>query len=97
MMIYIFVIAESQNSENLPHVKNQKLRKNFCKGANFRDPQSLNYSRCKKDIDQANEEFSRNLRLKHKLENVATDLAGKQSQIKSKKQDKVHETVKTNL
>ena len=49
MMIYIFVIVETQNSENLPHVKNQKLRKNFCKGANFKDPKSLNYSRCKKD------------------------------------------------
>ena len=48
-MIYIFVIVETQNSENLPCLKNQKLRKNFCKGANFKDPQSLNYSRCKKD------------------------------------------------
>ena len=60
---------------NLSHIKNQKLRRHFTKGPNFREPQSLNYSRCKKDVDWAMQESSRNLRLKHNLENAATDLS----------------------
>ena len=38
-------------------IKNENLTKIFNKGPNFREPQSLNYSRCKKEIDR----LSRNL------------------------------------
>ena len=43
-------------------------------GPTFREPKSLNYSRCKKEIDRAFEEFAGSLILKHKLEDTAVDL-----------------------
>ena len=46
----------------------------FTKGPNFRNRQSLNYSRYKKEIDRAIEEFPGSLRLKHKLGDAAMDL-----------------------
>ena len=45
-------------------IKNQKLRKTFTKGPNFRQPLSLNYSRCKKEIDCAIEGFAGSLQVK---------------------------------
>ena len=33
-------------------LKNQKLRKRFTKDPNYRKPQFLNYSKCKKGIDR---------------------------------------------
>ena len=59
---------------NLCFIKTQKLRKLFTKGSNFREPQSLNYSRCKEEIDRAIEVFAGSLRLKHKLEDTVIDL-----------------------
>ena len=55
---YILLILKNQNSVtqimarpsgDLRLIKNQKLRKLFTKVPNFREPQSLNYSRFKKD------------------------------------------------
>ena len=43
-------------------------------GPNFREPQSLNYSRCKKEIGRAIERFDTNFRLKYNLEDTAMDL-----------------------
>ena len=59
---------------NLCLIKNQKLRKLFTKGPDFRVALSLNYSRSKKDIERATEEFAGTLRLKYKLENTAMEL-----------------------
>ena len=60
MMIYIIVTVTIQNSVtetmiitgDLLLIKNQKLRKLFTEGPNFRETQSLNYPRCKKEIDR---------------------------------------------
>ena len=41
----------------------QKLRKQYNKGSSYREPQSLNYSRCKKDIDQTIKESAGSLTL----------------------------------
>ena len=79
---------------NLSLIKNQKIKKIFSKGPNFREPQSLNYFRCKKEIDRAIEESAGILRLIHKLEDTAMDLwvnKGKEkvkSRIKSLKKSK---------
>ena len=43
---------------DLCFIKNQKLKKLFSKGSNFREPQSLYYSRYKKELDRAIEEFA---------------------------------------
>ena len=59
---------------NLRLIKNQNLRKLFTKGPDFRVALSLNYSRSKKDIERATEEFAGTLRLKYKLEDTAMEL-----------------------
>ena len=43
-------------------IKNQKLEKHSSKGLNFKQPQPLNYPRCKKEIDRAIEEFAGSLK-----------------------------------
>ena len=43
-------------------------------GPNFRDLHSLNYSRCKKEIGRAIEEFDANFRLKYRVEDIVLDL-----------------------
>ena len=81
MMIYIIVTVTIQNSVtetmiitgDLLLIKNQKLRKLFTEGSNFRETQSLNYPRCKKEIDRAIEKFASILRLKHKLGDTPMD------------------------
>ena len=50
------------------------MRNFFTEAPKFREPQPLNYSRCKKEIDPAIDEFAGSLRIKHKLENAAMDL-----------------------
>ena len=61
-------------TRDLRLIKKQKLRKLFTKGPNFREPQPLNYSRYKKEVDRAITEFARSLRLKHELEIIAMNL-----------------------
>lgn len=61
-------------SKDLSLIQNQKLRKPLTGGPNFSQWQSLNYSKCKKEIDYAIEEFAGSLRLKYKLEDIAMDL-----------------------
>ena len=70
MIIYILVTVKIQNSVTHDHIitgdlrliKNQKLEKHFSKGLNFKQPQPLNYPRCKKEIDRAIEEFAGSLK-----------------------------------
>ena len=43
-------------------IKKPNLRKHFYKGSNFREWQSLNYSRCKKEIEWTIKRFAGSLR-----------------------------------
>lgn len=59
-------------------------------GPNFREPQSSNYSRCKKENDCTIEEFAGSIRLKHNLEETAIDVL-------LNKKEKVLKKLKTKL
>ena len=50
-------------------------------GPNFREPQSLNYSRCKNEIGRAIDRFDTNFRLKFNLEDTAMDLLPQQKKL----------------
>ena len=71
-MIHILATVKIQNSVtqtmaislqgDLNLIKKQNLRKHFYKGSNFREWQSLNYSRCKKEIEWTIKRFAGSLR-----------------------------------
>ena len=80
-MIHILATVKIQNSVtetmaiSLQGIwKKQKLRKHFYKGSNFREWQSLNYSRCKKEIEWTIKRFAGSLKLEHEQKNTALDL-----------------------
>ena len=66
-----------------------RLRKLFTKGPDFREPHSLNYSGCKKEIDCAVEEFSGSYALKHKIKDTIMELWVKKVKQKVKNNNKL--------
>ena len=55
-------------------IKNQKLRSLSLRVNIFWEPNTLNYSKCKKEIDRIIEEFAGSDRSKHKLEDAVKSL-----------------------